>query len=215
MSSKIRKYNSGCEKRKKKKKDEQLAQSLKGALDQYFKKGQANEVTNGDQKVDNDNQNTNDLNQNADNDNQNMNYDSQSMKDHNQNVDNDNQNSDDVNIDVEAENCDDNNDNVNDYDGFQNVAFKECDMLDIYDPRNWDVLDSKMRELLLLNGPKRDVHFIKGPKDKLSRQFCATLFTRVLPNGEKCDRSWLVYSKDLDKVFCFCCKLLKKCNPKG
>ena len=86
MSSKIRKYDSGCEKHKKKKKDEQLAQSLKGALDQYFKKGQANEVTNGDQKVDNDNQNTNDLNQNADNDNQNMNYDSQSMKDHNQNV---------------------------------------------------------------------------------------------------------------------------------
>ncbi|GJR25000.1 zinc finger MYM-type protein 1, partial [Tanacetum coccineum] len=60
--------------------------------------------------------------------------------------------------------------------------------VDIYDPRNWDGLTSDMIKDLVAGGPKRDSSFIKGPKDKFSRRFSATLFTRVLPNNEKCDR---------------------------
>ncbi|TVU50927.1 hypothetical protein EJB05_02324, partial [Eragrostis curvula] len=81
---------------------------------------------------------------------------------------------------------------------------------DIFDPRMWDALDSKMIDVLVQKGPKRDLSILKGPKNNLSRRFCATSYTRVLSNGEKYDREWLVYSKELNKVFCFCCKLLRK-----
>jgi hypothetical protein len=54
-----------------------------------------------------------------------------------------------------------------------------------------------------------------GPYDKFSRRFSTTLYARTLPNLEKHDREWLVYSKELDKVFCFCCKVFRKGPSKG
>jgi hypothetical protein len=86
---------------------------------------------------------------------------------------------------------------------------------DIFDPRYWDSLDKKMIDMLVQKGPRRDLSIQKGPKDKLSRRFSATLHTRVLSNREKCDREWLVYSKELNRVFCFCCKLLRKGHLKS
>jgi len=72
-----------------------------------------------------------------------------------------------------------------------------------------------MIDLLVVEGPKRDFSVVNGPKDKFSRRFTSNLYTRVLANGEKCDRDWLVYSKELDKVFCFCCKVFKRGISKG
>lgn len=82
--------------------------------------------------------------------------------------------------------------------------------LDIYDPRNWDMLNVKLIEILAVNGPKRDLSIVKGPKNKVHRRFVSSCYIRELPNGETSDRKWLVYSKELDKVFCFCCKVFKK-----
>lgn len=58
--------------------------------------------------------------------------------------------------------------------------------------------------------PKRDLFIEHAPIDKFSRRFSALYYTKVLLNGEKYDREWIVYSKEFDKVFFFCFKLLRK-----
>ncbi|XP_022014169.1 zinc finger MYM-type protein 1-like [Helianthus annuus] len=67
---------------------------------------------------------------------------------------------------------------------------------------------------LVTKGPKRDMD-VKGPVDKFGRHFSNTMYTRILSNRETCDREWLVYSKKLDKLFCFCCKVFRTGHPKG
>ena len=86
--------------------------------------------------------------------------------------------------------------------------------MDLHDPRIWDSLDGKWRDLLDIKGLIRDLSVKKGPKDNRNKRFTSGLYTRHIPNGETTDREWLVYSKEIDKVFCFCCKLFKKNSMK-
>ncbi|CAH9082723.1 unnamed protein product [Cuscuta europaea] len=197
MAPRVRKYESGYEKRMKKKKTDEFILSQKGALENFVTREPqsvfANKNTCASGGVDVD-----DIVGATDND-----------------VDVDDCVGATVNV-VDDDLGATANDNV---DGIVNsscefddnvVANDVFESIDIFDPRNWDVLDCNMINNLVEKGPIRDLSITKGPKDQSSRRFSSAFYTRILSNREKCDREWLVYSKEIDKVFCFCCKIFKK-----
>ncbi|GJU03954.1 zinc finger MYM-type protein 1-like protein [Tanacetum coccineum] len=206
----IRKQKFGYAKRLEKKKAEQLTQSQSGTMDNYVIKtphvsssnnedvGNVGGGDNNDEYVD-------------------MNVDEDGVN----NTDVNHEDVDDVNNedvdDVKLDN-DDDDDGVHDEEtniDYDHVEDVDVDInVDIFDPRNWDSLSSDMIKHLVAGGPKRDKSMEKGPKDKSSRRFTA-YYTRVLPNNDKCDREWLVYSKELDKLFVFVVNYLEKALRKN
>jgi hypothetical protein len=66
-------------------------------------------------------------------------------------------------------------------------------------------IDTKLRDLLIENG--LICINIDFPKTENSGYFSSTYYIQKLSNGEQHNRKWLVYSTELDRVFCFCCKL--------
>jgi hypothetical protein len=205
LPPKNRKFDSGSQKRKKKRRLDELTKSQLGDLDKFIIRGSQIPIEN--QNV-HDNIDVEILENVVTTENIEDNVVVDATENANLSVEN---------VDVDAtendylsvENVDDDNVDDNEVDSVNGIGEN------IYDPTIWDSLDSKMIDLLAIKGPKRDLSIVKGPKDKFSRRFTANLFTRVLSNGEKCDRDWLVYSKELDRVFCFCYKIFRRGMGRG
>ncbi|GJY81427.1 zinc finger MYM-type protein 1 [Tanacetum coccineum] len=87
--------------------------------------------------------------------------------------------------------------------------------VDIFDPSNWDSLNSDMIKRLVEQRVRKEINLLRRVlKIKVLYGFAA-YYTRVLPNNEKSDREWLVYSKELDNFFVFVVNYLKKALRKA
>ncbi|XP_076892296.1 uncharacterized protein LOC143543989 [Bidens hawaiensis] len=215
------KYLSGCQKLKKRKRAEELTNSQAGDMIKFLSKqpqtSTVNEqkecayvdkdnVINVEANVDgNVNVNEDDIDADVHVDEDDIYVDVQVDKDDidlDVHVDKDDVDldEDDVDVNMNGVNLDEGNINTN---------------IDIFDLRNWDTLNPYMINILVEKGPKRDLTIHKDPVNSIGRRFSSSMYTRRLSNGETCDRVWLVYSKEVDKLFCFCCKLFRKGQPKG
>lgn len=133
-----KKQLSGNLKRQRKKKEEEIAQSLRGSLNKYFVKQTNASLENLDEDLPNEYEQPIQLEELVENEN-----------DVNEEIGNldENENSDEPFLD-ENENID------------EPCHENECPEtrfdLNIYDPRVWDNLDAKMRDLLVERSPKRN-----------------------------------------------------------
>ena len=111
-------------------------------------------------------------------------------------------------IDVDLNENSTGEENLQPWPDAQNGEEQDDSLLSIYDPRTWDNLDNSKRDILIEKGPIR-VPDLEFEKDTIGRHFSYAFYSRKLSNGEFVDIKWLVYHKGANKVYCFCCKLVK------
>jgi len=185
-----KKHSSGSEKRKKKRRIEALKESQKGSIHNFFMSNTSTARNSDEWAI-------------------------VAVEDQTTQQEDQSRIEDNVGIDT-----DDNN--VSDHEPIFNSPTTESTRvdeepvftIDMYDPVNWDNLDNKARDILVEKGPIREENIV-FPMDARSRRFAYTHYSRKMSNGEVRDRKWLVYSKSVDKVFCFCCKLFGSSNRKS
>uniref|UniRef100_A0A8C6WW11 TTF-type domain-containing protein n=1 Tax=Neogobius melanostomus TaxID=47308 RepID=A0A8C6WW11_9GOBI len=84
------------------------------------------------------------------------------------------------------------------------TAAKQCVLDD--DPASWpkEVTDDQRCSLVRRGPVQVKQHF---PKNAEGCRFTCNNYQMQMRNGEKVNRSWLVYTVRKDAVFCFCCRL--------
>ncbi|KAG6423140.1 hypothetical protein SASPL_113526 [Salvia splendens] len=179
-----RKYASGSEKRKKRKRVDELIESQRGAMDRFF----SNRTSTGTSR----------------------NPDELAL------IVVEEQANPNLEDEVPMQDNDDNYVSDHDQPATEPASSHEQFVYttDIYDPRNWNSLDNKARDILVEKGPIREENIV-FPNDGNARHFSYAHYSRKMKNGEVRDRKWLVYSKHVDKVFCFCCKIFNSRSCKS
>ncbi|XP_044147234.1 zinc finger MYM-type protein 1-like [Bufo gargarizans] len=80
------------------------------------------------------------------------------------------------------------------------------------DPAFWpENIDDQHRITLIKIGPVQEKAFT-FPKDDTNRSFSISYYQRVLDNGEKIPRNWLIYSTANNSVQCFACRIFNSDN---
>ncbi|KAL3277355.1 hypothetical protein HHI36_012705 [Cryptolaemus montrouzieri] len=78
------------------------------------------------------------------------------------------------------------------------------------DPGSWPAsMTNDIVNILVSRGPVQLFNH-NFPANIDGRKFANSYYSRNLPNGEKINREWLVYSTSKDSVYCFCCKIFSK-----
>ncbi|XP_022042146.1 uncharacterized protein LOC110944808 [Helianthus annuus] len=193
MSNRIRSFESGHSKRLKKRKQEALIESQKGALLKFCTPTTSQPTNDSDTPTNNEPTNDSDTPTN----NEPIN-----------NIDTPTNNEPINNIDTST-----NNEPTNDSDTPTNDEKPTNDEfttdeipINFVDPSQWNNISIDLRDILVEKGPIK-IHDYDFPQDENSRSFNTSHYMRTLPNGETLERKWLIYSIDLDRAFCFCCKL--------
>lgn len=209
-----RKFESGAQKRQRKKKEQELIQSQKDAMYKFIKRNKEDEIVNppieNEQLEGNDEHKLDDIETIRENDEIEHELDDNERIRQNDKIEH-------VLPSIEPNESAELNENrkINlnsaEVSSFEENPGEPSNTLlaDIYDPGQWNNVDIKLRDLLVEKGPVREIG-LKYPVGEKSRRFSIRHYTQIAPNGEKFDRKWLVYSKHCDKVFCFCCKLFSK-----
>ncbi|MGI9555910.1 MAG: hypothetical protein ACR2M9_03535 [Cyanophyceae cyanobacterium] len=75
------------------------------------------------------------------------------------------------------------------------------------DPSEWPANISHTQRCDIVERGPSQIMEMEFPANNAKRRFSAFHYDRVMANGEKVKRTWLVYSTAADKIFCFCCRL--------
>jgi len=82
----------------------------------------------------------------------------------------------------------------------------ESQQLNFHDPKMWPLINDEVKCCLVEHGPDQNKNDY-FPTDSGNRRFNKTWFDKILPNGEKVNRQWMMYSSSNDALFCFPCIL--------